>query len=146
MRQPMRLDGVEALVIEHRLDKAHGRRIAVDGGDDVGAESLAERRLIVERVSVSLADQVARHVGIAEPLADAVNDGRLQRVVVQNVLENEGREFGLAARHRLGLLADARPDRIDLVEAFCGLRLILRHRIKSPDLSGPQDRAFYHRF
>ena len=43
VRQPVRLDGVEALEIEHRLDEAVGRRIAVEGRDDVGAECHADR-------------------------------------------------------------------------------------------------------
>ena len=72
---------------------------------------------VVERIAIGLADQIARHVGIAEPLADAVNDRGLERVVVQDVLIDEGRELRLAARDVLRLAADARPDRIDLIEA-----------------------------
>ena len=64
----MRLDGVEALVVEHRLDEAVGRRIAVEHRDDVGAEHLAELRLVLQRVGIGLADQFARHVGMVEPL------------------------------------------------------------------------------
>ena len=131
MRQPMGLDGVEALVVEHRLDEAAGRRIAVEGGDDVGAEDFADRRLIVERVAIGLADQVAGHVGIAEPFADAVDHRRFQRVVVQDVLVDEGGKLRLAARDVLRLTADARPDRIDLVEALGRPRLKLSH-IGSP--------------
>ena len=105
------------------------RRIAVDGRDDVGAEGFAERRLVLERVGIGLADQVAGNVGIAEPLADAVDDRGFQRVVVQDVFVDEGRELRLAARDVLRLAADARPDRIDLVEALGGPRLILSHGI-----------------
>ena len=43
--------------------KRSGRRIAVDGRDDVGAEDFADRRLVVERVAVGLADQIAGNVG-----------------------------------------------------------------------------------
>ena len=125
----MRLDGVEAFVIEHRLDEAAGRRVAVDDGDDVGAEDFAEHRLVVERVAIGLADQVAGNVGIAEPLADAVDDGGFQRVVVQDVLIDEGGEFGLAARDIFRLGAHARPDRIDLVETLGGPCLKLGHGI-----------------
>ena len=81
---------------------------------------LAEHRLFVERVAIGLADQVAGNVGIAEPLADAVDDRGFQRVVVQDVLIDEGGELRLAARDVLRLAADARPDRIDLVEALAG--------------------------
>ena len=65
MRQPMGLDGVEALEIEHRLEKAVGGRIAIDRRDDVGAEGLADRRLVLERVGIGLTDQLGRHVGLS---------------------------------------------------------------------------------
>ena len=84
MRQPMGLDGVEALVVEHRLDEAVRRRIAVDGRHDVGAERFADRRLVLERVGIGLADQLAGDVGMVEPLGDAMHDRRFQRVVVQD--------------------------------------------------------------
>ena len=76
--------------------------------------------LVVERFAEGLADQVARYVGMVEALADAVRDGGFQRVAVQNVLVDEARQLGLAAGDILGLLADAGPDRIDLVEAVAG--------------------------
>ena len=55
---------METFVIEHRLDEAAGGWIAVDGGDDIGAEGLAERRLVLKRVVIGLADQIAGYVGI----------------------------------------------------------------------------------
>ncbi len=58
----MRLDRVEALVVEHRLDEAAGRRIAVDRGDNIGTEGVAERRLVLKRVVVGLPDHVGRDV------------------------------------------------------------------------------------
>ena len=97
--------------------------------DDVGAECLADRRLVVERVGIGLADQVAGNLGVAEPLADAMHDGGLQRVVVQDVLVDEGSEFGLAARDIFRLGAHTRPDRIDLVETLGGPCLKLGHGI-----------------
>ena len=142
VRQPMRLDGVEALVIEHRLDEAVGGRIAVDRRDDVGAERLADRRLVLQRVGIGLPDQFGRDVGMVEPLADAVHDRRLERVVVQDGRVDEGRELGLAAHDLLGLAADARPDRIDLVERPRGPRLILSHGSSTPDVSRSPHRAF----
>ena len=51
-----------------------------------------------------------------EPLGDAMHDRILQRVVMQDGRIDEGRELGLAPDDLLGLAADARPDRIDLVE------------------------------
>jgi hypothetical protein len=38
----MGLDGVKALEIEQRVDEAVRRRVAVDGGGNVGAERVAE--------------------------------------------------------------------------------------------------------
>ena len=127
MRQAMRLDGVEAFVIEHRLDEAAGGRIAIDGGDDIGTEGFAERRLVLKRVVIGLADQVGGYVGVVEPLADAMRDRCLERVVVQNVFVDKGGELRLAARDVFRFAADARPDRIDFVEGPCGPCLILSH-------------------
>ncbi len=135
MRKTMRLDGVKALVVEHGLDKAAGRRIAVDRGHDIGSERFPEDRLIFERVVIGLADHVRRNVGVIQPLADAVRDRGLERVVMQDVLIDESGELGLAARDILAFSADARPDRIDLVEAPCRPRLILSHEPGSPDAS-----------
>ncbi len=84
MRQAVRHDGVEALEIEQRLDETVGRRIAIDGRDDVGAEHVGDTGLGFERVGVGLADQFAGHVRMVQPLGDAMNDGRFQRVVMQD--------------------------------------------------------------
>ena len=130
VRQPMGLDGVEALEVEHRLEQAVGRGIAIDRRHDVGAEvgrSSADRRLVLERVGIGLPDQLGRHLGTVETLGDAVDDRRLQRVVMQDGRIDEGRELGLAARDLLGLAADLRPDRIDLVERAGRSRLLLGH-------------------
>ena len=116
VRQPVGLDGVEALVVEHRLDEAVGRRIAVEHRDDVGAERLADLRLVLQRVGIGLPDQFGRDVGMVEPLADAMHHRRLQRVVVQDRGIDEGADLGLAADHVLGLVADLGPDRIDLLD------------------------------
>ena len=69
---------------------------------------------------IGLTDEFGRHVGMVEPLADAMHDCRLERVVMQDVLVDEGGEFWLAARDVLGFAADARPDRIDLIEGRAG--------------------------
>ena len=93
--------------------KRDGRRIAVDGRDDVGAEGFADRGLILDGVAIGLADQVGGNVGMVEPLADAMDDGAFQRVVMQDVLIDEGGELGLAPRDLLGLAGGCapRPDR-----------------------------------
>jgi hypothetical protein len=47
--------------------------------------------------------------------------------MVQDGGVDEARKLGLAPHHVLGLVANARPDRIDLVEPVRGLELLLRH-------------------
>ena len=86
------------------------------GRHDVGAERVAESRIVLQRVRIGLADQFARHVRMIEPLGDAMHHRVLERVVMQDRGIDEARKLGLAPRHLLGFVADARPDRIDLVE------------------------------
>ena len=50
-----------------------------------------------------------------------------KRVVMQDRRIDEARKLGLAPRDLLGLVADARPDRVDLVEPVDGLELLLGH-------------------
>jgi hypothetical protein len=126
MRQAMGLDGVEALEVEHGLEEAVGGGIAVDGRHDVGAEGGADRRLVLERVDIGLTYQVGRDFRAVEALGDAVDDRCLQRVVMQDGRIDEGRELGLATRDLFGLAADARPDRVNLVERTSS-RLLLSH-------------------
>ena len=106
-----------------------GRRIAVDRRHEVGAEGVAERRGILERIRIGLPDQFARQRGMVEPLGQPVDDGRFERVVVQDGRIDEGGQFRLAPHHVFRLAADARPDRIDGIERR--LHLILRHRQSS---------------
>jgi hypothetical protein len=131
VRQPMGLDRMEALEVEHRLEEAVGGGIAIDRRHDVGTERGAERRLILQRALVGLPDQLRRHLRVIEPLGDPVHDRGLERVVVQDGREDEGRELGLAPHHLLGLTADARPDRIDLAERAGGFDLVLGHDLVS---------------
>ncbi len=140
MRQTMGLDRVEALEVEHRLEEAVGGGVAIDRRDDVGAESVADRGLVFERVGIGLADQLGRDIGIIEPLGDAVDDRRLQRVVMQDGRIDEGRELGLAPRDLLGLAADARPDRVDLIEPLraltcCWAMIVSAHSITRASLA-----------
>ena len=54
---------------------------------------------------------------MVEPLRQPMDHARLERVVMQNGRIDERGEFGLAAHNVFRLAADARPDRIDLIEA-----------------------------
>ena len=64
---------------------------------------------------------------MVEPLGDAVHDRGLEPVMVQDRGVDEARKLGLAPHHVLGLVADARPDRVDRVEPVRGLELLLGH-------------------
>ena len=90
----MRLDRVEALEIEQRIDVAVRGRIAVDGRHDIGAERIAERRVVLQRVGIGLADQFARHVRMVEPLGDAMHHRLLETVVMQDRRIDEARKLG----------------------------------------------------
>ncbi len=113
----MRLNGVEAFVVEHRLDVAVRGRIAVMHGDDVGAERQPDRRIVLQGIGVSLADQFAADISVRQPLGDAVNDCVFQRVVMQHHRVDEAREFALALHDLFGFLANARPHRIEPARA-----------------------------
>ena len=90
-------------------------------------------RIVLQRVRVGLADQFARHVRMVEPLGDAMHHRLLERVVMQDRGIDEARKLRLAPRHLLGFVADARPDRIDLVEPVDVLELLLGHGSLHPD-------------
>ena len=76
--EAMGLDGVEALEVEHRLDEAVGRGIAVIGRDDVGAERFADVGGIAQRVGEGCRDGRGRHLRMVEALADALDDRVLE--------------------------------------------------------------------
>src|SRR5581483_7662156 len=123
--QPIGLDGMEAFIVEHRLDHPMGRRVAVAGRHDVGAENLAERGFVPQRVHVRLPDQTAGQGRMVEPLRQPVDYRGLERVVMQDRRVDEARQFGLAADDLLGLAPNACPNRINRIERR--LCLILRH-------------------
>ena len=59
---------MEALEVEHRLDEAVGRGIAVDGRNDIGAEGIPDRGLVLKRIGIGLSDHLGRDVMMVEPL------------------------------------------------------------------------------
>src|SRR5262249_60330434 len=108
------------------LEEGVGGGVTIARRHEAGAERRAERGLGLERVGIGLPYQLGRDLGAVEPRGDAVHDRRLQRVVMQEGRIDEGRELGLAARGLLGLAANARPDRVNLVERTSP-RLMLSH-------------------
>src|SRR5215510_2075696 len=114
MREAVSLDGVEAFEIQHWLEEAIGRRVAIESGDDVGAERLPDQGIALGRVVIGLPHQLRRNVRMVEPLGNAMHDGSLERVMMQDGRIDEGCKLRLAADDLFGLSADARPDRIEL--------------------------------
>ena len=127
----MGLDGVEALEVEQRIDEARGGRIAVVDGDHVGAERVAEIRLVAQRILIGLADHLARKLRMIEPLGDAMHDRILEPLVMQHRRVDEGRKLRLAADDVFRFLADMRPDRIELAERGLRIELGLGHVVSS---------------
>ena len=116
MRQTVSLDGGEAFEIEHRVEVTVGRRVAVDCGRDVRAERRTDLRIVLERVGIGLPDQLGGDVGVVEALGHTMGDRGLQRVVVQDRGIDESADLRLVADDGVGLVADFRPDRIELVQ------------------------------
>src|SRR5262249_21470542 len=119
----MGLDGMESFEIQHRLEVAVRGGIAIDGRDEIRPERLANRRLVLERVRIGLADQLAGNVRPIEPVRDAVDDRRLERIVMEDRGVNEGRKLRLVPGDVLGFAADALPNRVDGVELAAGRML-----------------------
>ena len=122
MREAVRLDGVEALEVEHRLDEAGAGRVAVGDGEEVGAEGVADGGIGRERLAEGLADEVGRERRVAEPRRDAVGHRGFEGVVVEDHRQDEARQRRLLADRRLGLLTQLRPDGIDDAGNFGRLR------------------------
>ena len=107
-------------------------RIAVDGGDDVRPERLGDGAVVLERIRIGLADQLAGNVRAVEPLRDPVDHRGFERIVVEDRGIDEGRKLGFGPGDVLRLVADAFPYRVDRIELEpC---LMLRH-----DVSGRLD-------
>ena len=84
VRQAVGLQRVEALEIEHGLDRARAGRIAIDHRADIGADRLAGRGLGLDQLVIGLANHIAGHVGMVETGRDAVRDRALERIVVED--------------------------------------------------------------
>jgi hypothetical protein len=121
VRQPVRLDSVEALEVEQRLDIALAGRIPVEHRLDIGAQRFAPRRIVAEQPLIGLADQNGRHVGMVEPLRNAVDHRLFEARMVEDGGIQEAGEHRLAFGGDEGFLAHACPDRIDGLQPLVGL-------------------------
>jgi hypothetical protein len=113
MGEAMRHQGVEALEVEERLDVAAAGGIAVVDGREIGAEGATELGAVGEHLHEGLADEARVHVGVIEPLRQAMAHGILEPVLAQDGRVDEAPERRLVAHGLLGLLAQIGPDRVD---------------------------------
>jgi len=118
----MRLQRVEALEVEQRLDQPLAGGIAVEHGENVGAEGVGDRRVGLQHARIGVGDGVGAEVGMVESRGDAMDDRPLQRLVMQHVGEQEAGEIRLAAHGVLRIRADAREQRVLALEIDDGRR------------------------
>src|ERR1700677_3405903 len=128
MGEPMGLKSVKTLEVEQRLHQPQARRIAIDHRHHVRPKRYADRAVAGNHVLVGLTNQCAGRVTMVEPFSDAVNDGVLQRVVIENSRHQERGERGVATRRLLRLDTDPREQRIVAAEPQH-----LRRRTLRPD-------------
>ncbi len=84
VRKAVRLDSVEALEVEQRIDEARGRGIAIEHGDKIGAERIAEVGIETDRFEIGLPDQIAGECRVIEPFRDAMHNGIFKPAVMQH--------------------------------------------------------------
>src|SRR6478672_12055474 len=114
----MSLDGVETLVIQHRLEQAVGCRIAVESGHGVGTKRAPDRGSVFERPRKGLADQLGRQVGVIKALRDTLHDSPFQGVMMQNGRIDERCQLGLFPHYLLGFPSNPVPHRVYLLEGI----------------------------
>jgi hypothetical protein len=112
--QAVRLDGVEALEVEKRLDPPLGRRVSVVYRGDVAADDLRQFRMRGQGFAERAADHFAAHDIAVESRRDAMEYCVLEPAVVKHGCVDEARHRWVGFDDRFRLTADGGPDRIDL--------------------------------
>src|SRR5262245_54252826 len=113
MREAVRDQRVEALEVEQGLDVAAAGRVAVVDGGEIRTKRPTELPTVGQYLAESLGDQAGVHIGMVEPLRQAMADGILKAVLAQDGRVDEPGERRLAAHDLLGLAAHLIPDRVD---------------------------------
>ena len=122
MRQPVGLDGVEALEEEQRLEGRQTGGVAVEDGGEVGAGGGADLRMRRHELGEDLAQQHRRDRLGAELLGQDVGERVLEASLAQHARLHEARERRLLGRQGGRGVADVLPDRIVGSEPGEGLR------------------------
>src|SRR5438445_9614749 len=73
VRQTMGLDGMKTLEVEQGIDEARDRGIAIVDRDQIGAEGVAEIRVVAQRLVIGLADQIARQRRMVEAIGQTMH-------------------------------------------------------------------------
>ena len=110
--QPVRLDGLEALEIEHRIDEPVTGRVALVDRDDVDAQHVGKVRAGGEGLVEGVPEMGRADGGVAQPVGDALADDVFQARLVEDGGVNEAGERRLVVGDPPGILADPFPDRI----------------------------------
>ncbi|MNU80966.1 hypothetical protein D3C71_706140 [compost metagenome] len=101
MGQAMRLDRMEPLEIEHRLQEAQACRIAIVKCLDIDPQDGTPFRPVIQHFHKSLAQQDRLQIRMIETLADPVNNAFLQRTMIKH--------GGIKKRGKKRILLDGKP-------------------------------------
>ncbi len=80
---------------------------------------MADLRLGLDGIIEGMDDQIRADVGVAEALCQPMRQRFLEALMVQDEREDEAAQGGLMPCNRLRFLADAVPDRIELLDGLC---------------------------
>ena len=105
VRQTMRRDGVEALVPEIRDQRMLGRRIALEGGADVGAHLRKHFAVGSDGLAEDAEDDGEVLAGGRDPFRQALDDALAETGTVEDIAMEHRRQgrFGLGDDGRAGL-------------------------------------------
>ncbi|MND72560.1 hypothetical protein D3C80_641140 [compost metagenome] len=101
MGQAMRLDRMEPLEIEHRLQEAQACRIAIVKCLDIDPEDGTPFRPVIQHFHECLTQQNRLQIRMIETLADPVNDTFFQGTMVQH--------GGIEKRRKKRIMLDGKP-------------------------------------
>jgi len=142
MRQPVRLQRVEALEVEERLDETLAGRVAVEHGGKVGLETQADFGRCARRALERLQDQRLRDDVVLQPRGDAVEHRGFEARLVQDRVQEQRRQHRRFRIGLLGVMTQLPPQRVG--EGGLVIQAIDRGVCLSNQLEVAQPRAQYH--
>jgi len=115
--KPVCLDRSESLGIEKRLDEPAAARVTVDDGSDVSAECLADRCIAGHGPCQRIGDQRLGYRAVCETRGNPVNNRLLERIAIEDRLEQQRRQARGGGKNVLRVFADTRPQQ--MVDFVC---------------------------